>query len=104
MLRHLILALFLLALSLPAVATPAHAETAPAAAHCHGSADSDSRSHPQKDADTGKAGHICIGCAAKGAPLLIIAPVASPARAPTPQPLAKLAGADLPPRTPPPRA
>ena len=60
MLRHLLLALFLIGLSLPAMAVSAHAGSAPV--DCHGM-----QPTHKPDADNGKIGHFCIGCVASPA-------------------------------------
>ena len=99
MLRHLLLALFLIGLSLPAMTVPAQAGTAPI--DCHGMPPSDH--HPDRDA--GKAaGHMCIGCVASPALPSVETPIPLPAAAAVAQPVDALAGADTPPGIPPPRA
>jgi len=98
MLRHLLLALFLLGLSLPAISVSAHAESVPV--DCHGMQPSDHKS----DRDAGKAaGHLCIGCVANPALPMVATLLPLPSAAPVAQPMAALAGADAPPGTPPPR-
>lgn len=104
MLRHLLLALFLIGLSLPAIAVPARAGTAaPAVAGCHDAMPTGAPHH-RPDGDDGKAtGHLCIGCVASTtlptaeAPFrpAIIRPAALPTTAPD--------GAEIPPGIPPPR-
>ncbi|PKP88294.1 MAG: hypothetical protein CVT78_03305 [Alphaproteobacteria bacterium HGW-Alphaproteobacteria-17] len=101
MLRHLILLLFLVGLSLPSVAVPVQAETV--AADCHGAAPA-LPPHHQDERDGGKtAGHMCIGCVANAPAATVTAPVALPPLVPPVQPMAALAGADVPPSIPPPR-
>jgi len=101
MLRHLILLLFLVGLALPSVAVPVQAETV--AAGCHGTAPAVPQHH-QDERDGGKtAGHMCIGCVASTPAATVTAPVAMPRQVPPVQPMAALAGADVPPSIPPPR-
>lgn len=97
MLRHLLLALFLIGLSLPAMAVPTHGQSAPV--DCHGA-----QPTHKPDGDTGKMGHFCIGCVANPALPAVQAPLPLPPAAPAPQPMTALAGANAPPSTPPPRA
>ena len=62
MIRHLLLALFLLGLSLPSVTSPLQPEAI--ATDCHGAMPVDSSPH-QPDGEGNKAAaHICIGCIA----------------------------------------
>lgn len=96
MLRHLLLALFLIGLSLPAMAVSPHVESAPA--DCHGK-----RPTHKPDADGGKTGHFCIGCVASPALPFTDSPLPLPAAAPIAQPMTALAGANAPPSIPPPR-
>ena len=97
MLRHLLLALFLIGLSLPAMAMSAHGERAPV--DCHGAPPTH-----KPDGDAGKMGHFCIGCVAHPALPVVEAPLPLPPAAPVAQPMTALAGANAPPGTPPPRA
>lgn len=101
MLRHLFLALFLIALSMPAMTVSARAGTAPV--DCHG-AQPVSSPHHKPDGDAGKIGHFCIGCVANPALPVAEAPLALPVAAPVARPMAALAGANAPPSIPPPRA
>jgi len=96
MLRHLLLALFLIGLSLPAMAVSAHAGSAPV--DCHGR-----QPMHKTDADGGKTGHFCIGCVASPALPFADSPLPLPAAAPVAQPMTALAGANAPPSIPPPR-
>ncbi|MGQ3101348.1 MAG: hypothetical protein ACT6Q5_11420 [Sphingopyxis solisilvae] len=101
MLRHLILLLFLVGLSLPTVAVPVQAEAV--TVDCHGAAPALPQHH-QDERDGGKtAGHMCIGCVASTRAATVTAPVAAPSLVPPVQPMAALAGADVPPSIPPPR-
>lgn len=97
MLRHLLLALFLIGLTLPAVAVSAHVESAPV--DCH----STPPAH-KPDGDAGKTGHFCIGCVANPALPAVEAPLPLPLATPVAQPMTALAGANAPPSIPPPRA
>lgn len=97
MLRHLLLALFLIGLSLPAMAGSAHAESA--SVDCHGS-----QPTHKSDGDAGKTGHFCIGCVANPALPAAEPPLPLPAAAPVAQPMTALASANAPPSIPPPRA
>lgn len=97
MLRHLLLALFLIGLSLPAMAVSAHAENAPV--DCHDS----QPAHPKPDSDGGKASHFCIGCVANPALPVAETPLSLRAAKPVAQPMIALAGANAPPSIPPPR-
>lgn len=97
MLRHLLIALFLIGLSLPAMAMSAHAESTPV--DCHGT-----QPAHKPDGDAGKAGHFCIGCVANPALPAAEMPLPLPAAAPVAQPMTTLAGANAPPSIPPPRS
>lgn len=98
MLRHLLLALFLLGLSLPTISVSAHAETVPV--DCHGMQPSDHK----PDGDAGKAaGHVCIGCVASPTLPILATLLPFSSAAPVARPMATLAGADTPPGIPPPR-
>ena len=101
MLRHLILALFLIGLSLPAIAVSAHAEAVPT--DCHGARPANAPHH-KPDGDTGKTGHFCIGCVASPALPAAKTPPALRAAAPVAQPMTALTGANAPPSVPPPRS
>lgn len=96
MLRHLLLALFLVGLSLPAMAVSAHAGSTPV--DCHGT-----QPTHRPDGDAGKVGHFCIGCVANPALPATEAPLPIPLAAPVARPMTALAGANVPPGTPPPR-
>ena len=96
MLRHLLLALFLIGLSLPAMALPAQGQSAPV--DCHGT-----QPAHKPDGDAGKIGHFCIGCVASPALPAVEAPLILPLAAPIAPPMIALAGADAPPSIPPPR-
>jgi hypothetical protein len=96
MLRHLLLALFLIGLSLPAMALPAQGQSAPV--DCHGT-----QPTHKPDGNAGKVGHFCIGCVANPALPAAEAPLPLPPAAPVAQPMTALAGANAPPSTPPPR-
>ena len=99
--RHLLLALFLIGLSLPSVTAPVQAESQ--ASDCHGAMPAD-KPHHQPDADDGKgAGHMCIGCVASTPPAPIAAPLPLPALLPPVLPMTTLAGANARPSIPPPR-
>ncbi|WP_432770796.1 MAG: hypothetical protein HEQ22_08720 [Sphingopyxis sp.] len=101
MIRHLLLALFLIGLSLSSVTAPVQAQ--PGNADCHGAMPVEP-SHHQPDADDGKAaGHVCIGCVASTPAALVAAPAALAALLPPVQPMAARAGANAPPSIPPPR-
>ena len=81
MLRHLLLALFLIGLSLPAMALPARGQSAPV--DCHGT-----QPTHKPDGNAGKVGHFCIGCVANPAlpglaELGVIAPITVEAILPT---------------------
>lgn len=97
MLRHLLLALFLIGLSLPAMAVSAHAESA--SVDCHGS-----QPARKSEGDVGKSGHFCIGCVANSALPAVEVPLALGPAVPVAQPLTRLASADIPPSIPPPRS
>lgn len=97
MLRHLLLALFLIGLSLPAMAVSAHAESTPV--DCHGTPPVH-----KSDGDAGKTGHFCIGCVANPVLPVAAAPLPLPVAAPVAQPMTALASANAPPSIPPPRA
>lgn len=101
MLRHLLLALFLIGLSLPSVAAPVQAESL--ASDCHGAMPAETPHH-QPDADDGQgAGHMCIGCVASTPAVAAAAPMPLPALPPPILPMVTLAGANAPPSIPPPR-
>ena len=101
MIRHLLLALFLIGLSLPSVTAPAQAEVM--VSDCHGTVPTDTPHH-QPDSDGGQgAGHMCIGCVASSAAAVAATPMPLLALLPMAQPMASLAGANAPPSTPPPR-
>lgn len=101
MIRHLLLALFLIGLSLSAVTAPVQAESV--ATDCHAAMPVDT-SHHQPDADDGKgAGHMCIGCVASTPAVAAAAPMPLPALPPPILPMVTLAGANAPPSIPPPR-
>ena len=101
MIRHLLLALFLIGLSLPSVTAPVQAETM--VADCHGAMPVEP-SHHQPDADEGQAtAHVCIGCVASTPAVAAAAPLPLPALLPSIRPMATLTGANAPPSIPPPR-
>ncbi|BBB08919.1 hypothetical protein [Sphingopyxis sp. EG6] len=99
--RHLLLALFLIGLSLPSVTAPVQAESQ--ASDCHGAMPAEIPHHPP-DADDGQgASHMCIGCVASTPPAPIAAPLPLPALLPPVLPMVTLAGASARPSIPPPR-
>ena len=101
MIRHLLLALFLLGLSLPSVTSPLQPEAI--ATDCHGAMPVDSSPH-QPDGEGNKAAaHICIGCIASTPAAAAAAPMRLPKLLPPLLPMATLAGANAPPSIPPPR-
>ncbi len=101
MLRHLLLALFLISLSLPSVTAPVQAESM--VTDCHGAMPVEPPHH-QPDADDGKtAAHVCIGCVASTPAVGAAAPMPLPALLPPILPMATLTGANAPPSIPPPR-
>ena len=101
MIRHLLLALFLIGLSLPSVTAPVQAEAM--VTDCHGAMPVEP-SHHQPDADDGKAAaHVCIGCVASTPAVAAAAPMPLPALLPPILPMATLTGANAPPSIPPPR-
>ncbi len=101
LIRHLLLALFLIGLSLPSVTAPVQAEAM--VTDCHGAMPVDTPLH-QPDTDDGKgAAHVCIGCVASTPAVAAAAPMPLPALLPAILPMATLAGANAPPSIPPPR-
>lgn len=104
MLRHLILALFLIGLSLSAVAAPAQAAPDTAAQSCH-NAVSVAGVHHRQDGDSGKAAvkHVCVGCIAGCTPPAASDPLPCRAMAPTAPPATTPAAREAEPTTPPPR-
>lgn len=101
MIRHLLLALFLIGLSLLPVTAPVQAESM--ATDCHGAMPIDT-SHHQPDADNGKAAsHVCIGCVASTPAAAAATRAPLPALLPPIRPMAILTGANAPPRILPPR-
>jgi hypothetical protein len=101
MLRHLLLALFLIGLSLPSVTAPVQAESQ--ASDCHGAMPTEMPHHPP-DADDGQgASHMCIGCVASTPAVAAAAPMPLSALLPPILPMVTLAGANAPPSIPPPR-
>jgi hypothetical protein len=101
MIRHLLLALFLIGLSLPSVTAPAQAESM--VTDCHGAMPAETPHH-QPDADDGQAAaHVCIGCVASTPAVAAVAPLPLPALLPSIRPMATLTGANAPPSIPPPR-
>lgn len=101
MIRHLLLALFLIGLSLLPVTAPVQAESM--VTDCHGGMPFDT-SHHQPDADNGKAAsHVCIGCVASTPAAAAATRAPLPALLPPIRPMAILTGANTPPRILPPR-
>lgn len=103
MLRHLILALFLIGLTLPSIAAPAAAADAAAMTDCH-TMPVDGGKPGKMDHDGGPAGHVCIGCIANVAQPMMAMRQPAPPTPPHPRPMIALAGADIAPSIPPPRA
>lgn len=97
MLRHLLLALFLIGLSLPAISVSAHAETT--RVDCH---DMQPAQH-KPDGDSGKTGHFCIGCVANPAMPVAQVPLSVSPASPIGRPMAALASTNARPGIPPPR-
>lgn len=101
MIRHLLLALFLIGLSLPSMSGPVQA--ASMTTDCHGAMPVEP-SHHRPDADDGKAApHVCIGCVASTPAVAAAAPMPLPAALPPMRPMATLTGANAAPSIPPPR-
>jgi hypothetical protein len=101
MIRHLLLALFLIGLSLLPVTAPVQAESM--VTDCHGGMPFDT-SHHQPDADNGKAAsHVCIGCVTSTPAAAAATRAPLPALLPPIRPMAILTGANAPPRILPPR-
>ncbi len=102
MIRHLLLALFLIGLSLPSVTAPVQAESM--VTDCHGTMPVEPPHH-LPDADGGKAaGHMCIGCVASTPAVAAASPMPLAAILPPILPMATLTGASTPPSIPPPRS
>lgn len=104
MLRHLLMLLLLAGLALPATTLPAAAMPARAETSLHDCHSAPSHGQKREDGKDVPAGHFCIGCVANARLPGIAAPRAGPPPAPHPRPMAALAGAEIPPSTPPPRA
>lgn len=97
------IALFLIGLALPSIAVPVQAASV-AATGCH-EAMPNTGQHGQPDTDSGKGmDHICVGCIATASPSMLSATANAPVAAADALPPGPLAGAESPPRTPPPRA